>query len=102
MAKTKSGPYLAPLGDRVLIEADKARSESKGGIIIPDTAKEKPLRGRVLAVGPGRTEDGVLVPMRVKAGDVVLYTRYAGHDIEVDGEEYKIVDERDILAFVIG
>ena len=87
---------IKPLADRVIIEAAAAEEKTAGGIIIPDTAKEKPQKGTVLAVGPG-TKDEV---MTVKEGDVVLYGKYAGTEISVDGGDYLIMRESDIVAIV--
>ncbi|HDH96431.1 MAG TPA: co-chaperone GroES [Proteobacteria bacterium] len=93
---------IKPLGDRVLIERLEAEERSEGGIIIPDTAKEKPVEGRVIAVGEGRhTEDGKLVPMNVKEGDRVIYSKYAGTEVKIEGKEYLIMREDDILGIVV-
>jgi chaperonin GroES len=90
---------LKPLGDRVVVKPMEGEERTKGGIILPDTAKEKPQEGKVLAVGPGRlTEDGKRMPMDVKVGDVVLYVKYGGTEIKIDGEELMILTENDILA----
>jgi chaperonin GroES len=95
MAKLK----IRPLGDRVVVEPLEAEEKSRGGIILPDTAKEKPLEGKVVAAGKGKTDDGGKpVPMEVKAGDKVLYGKYAGTEVTVDGNEYIILKEEDILA----
>jgi len=93
---------LTPLGDRVIIEpADTEASTSSGGIIIPDTAKEKPQQGAVVAAGPGRTtDDGTVIDMPVKVGQTVVYSKYAGTEYEEGGVEYLIVRESDILAIV--
>lgn len=92
---------LQPLGDRVVVKAAEQESQTKSGLYVPDTAKEKPQEGSVLAVGPGRvTEDGKRVDMEVKVGDVVLYSKYAGQEITEDGEELLVLTERDILAKV--
>ena len=93
---------LKPLADRVVIEPlDDEASTSAGGIIIPDTAKEKPQQGKVVAVGPGRTTDeGAVVKMEVKTGDKVVYSKYAGTEFKDGGTEYLIVREADILAIV--
>ena len=91
---------LKPLHDRVVIQAAEQEDVSKGGIILPDTAKEKPQQGKVIAVGPGKTEDGHLVEPQVKKGDKVLYGKYSGTEVTVDGEEYLIVRESDILAIL--
>lgn len=93
---------VKPLADRVLVEAAPAEETTKGGIIIPDTAKEKPQRGTVLAVGPGRLLDnGQRGQLSVAIGDEVIYGKYGGSDIKVDGEEVKILREGDILAKVV-
>lgn len=87
---------ITPLADRVLVEAAAAEETTKGGIIIPDTAKEKPQRGVVVAVGNGKKDE----PMTVKVGDTVLYGKYAGTEITVDGNEYLMMRESDIFAVV--
>lgn len=90
---------LKPLDDRVIIEAAKAESKTAGGIVLPDSAKEKPQEGKILAAGPGvLNDDGERTSMSVKKGDRVVYGKYAGTDIKVDGKEFKIMRERDILA----
>lgn len=92
---------LKPLGDRVIIEAMEPEEKKQGGIIIPDTAKEKPQEGKVVAVGPGKVnEAGNKVAMEVKSGDKVLYGKYSGTDVTVDGNEYLIMRESDILAII--
>ncbi|MBL7900798.1 MAG: co-chaperone GroES [Bacteroidia bacterium] len=92
MAKIK----VKPLADRVLVEPAPAETKTSGGIIIPDTAKEKPMRGKIIAVGNGKPDE----PMTVKAGDMVLYGKYAGTEINIDGEEYLIMRESDIYAII--
>jgi chaperonin GroES len=87
---------ITPLHDRVIVQPAAAETKTAGGIIIPDTAKEKPQRGTVLAAGPGKKDE----PVTVKAGDTVLYGKYAGTEINVDGSEYLIMRESDILAIV--
>ena len=87
---------IKPLADRVVVEAALAEQKTTGGIIIPDTAKEKPQRGTVLAVGPGKKDE----PMTVKVGDMVLYGKYAGTEITIDGIDYLIMRESDIVAIV--
>lgn len=88
-----------PLHDRVLVRRIDEEQKTKGGIIIPDTAKEKPQQGEVVAVGPGaRTEDGRLIPMDVKVGDKVLFGKWAGTEVKIEGEEYLILKESDILG----
>ncbi|MBN1476973.1 co-chaperone GroES [Candidatus Sumerlaeota bacterium] len=92
-----------PLGDRVLVEPiEEAQQKSAGGIIIPDSAKEKPMQGKVIAVGPGGpTEDGE-VTMQVKVGDVVLYGKYSGTEVKIDGKERLIMRQRDIYGTIVG
>ncbi len=92
---------LKPLADRVVIKPAEAEEKTKGGIILPDTAKEKPVQGEVVAVGPGRvTDDGKKVSMEVKKGDKVLYGKYSGTEVTIDGDEYLIMRESDIFAIV--
>ncbi len=94
---------LRPLGDRVVVEPLEAEGTSKGGIILPDTAKEKPQEGKVVAAGKGKMdENGKLIPMEVKVGDKVLYGKYAGTEITVEGTEYMILREDDVLAVIDG
>jgi len=90
---------LEPLGDRVVIKPTPQEDVSKGGIVLPDTAKEKPQEGKIIAVGPGRlTEDGKRIAMEVKKGDKVIYSKYAGTEFKLDDEELVIMREGDILA----
>jgi len=90
---------IRPLEDRLVIEPLEAEKETSGGIVLPDTAKEKPQRGKVIAVGPGKVlEDGTLAKMSVKKGDLVLYGKYSGTEITVKGKELIIVRESDLLA----
>jgi chaperonin GroES len=100
MSTTKAKPKLKiqPLEDRVVIWPDDEAETMRGGLYIPDTAKEKPTQGEVIAVGPGRFEKGSRVPMEVKVGDKVLYGKYSGTNITVDGEEVVIIKASDILA----
>jgi len=92
---------IKPLADRVVLKASEPEEKVKGGIIIPDTAKEKPQQGKVVAAGPGKTsEAGELIKMEVKVGDVVLYGKYSGTEVSIDGEDYLIMRESDILAIV--
>ena len=93
---------IKPLADKVLVKSDEASEEkSAGGIIIPDTAKEKPHKGEVVAIGPGRTdENGKIIKMNVKVGDKVLYSKYGGDELEFDGENYIIMSESDIKAIL--
>lgn len=89
---------ITPLHDRVLVRRLEEKEVVKGGIIIPDTAKEKPQEGEVIAVGSGRREKGELIPLDVKPGDRILFGKYSGNDIKIDDEEYLIVKEDEILA----
>ncbi len=92
---------VRPLHDRILIKRIEEKETVKGGIIIPDTAKEKPQEGEVIAVGGGKkTEDGKVIPLDVKAGDRILFGKYSGTDIKLDGEEYLIVREDDVLGVI--
>ncbi len=92
---------VKPLSDRIIIKPSPAEEKTKGGIYLPDTAKEKPVIGEVVAVGPGRkSDDGKIVPMEVKAGDKVLYGKYSGTEVTIDGQEYLIMRESDIFAIV--
>ncbi|MBI4800903.1 MAG: co-chaperone GroES [Elusimicrobia bacterium] len=101
MAETAAKVKIQPLGDRVIVKPLEAKEVRKGGIIIPDTAKEKPQEGEVIAVGKGKVaDDGKLVPMEVKAGDKVLYGKYSGTEIKINDEEYLIMREEDILGLV--
>ena len=90
-----------PLHDRVVIKRIEQEDKTKGGIIIPDTAKEKPQEGEVIAVGPGaRNEDGELIPLDVKAGDRVLFGKWSGTEVKIDGEELLIMKESDLLGII--
>lgn len=91
---------IKPLGDRVVVKALEREERTKSGIVLPDTAKEKPQQGKVLAVGTGRWENGTKVALEVKEGDTVIFSKYAGTEIKIDGEEYLILAERDVLAIV--
>jgi chaperonin GroES len=92
---------LKPLGDRILVKAIEVEERTKSGIVLPDTAKEKPQQGKVLAVGQGRLLDnGQLVPLQVKEGDRVLYSKYSGTEVKIENEEYLVLSERDILAII--
>jgi chaperonin GroES len=93
---SKSKVNIKPLADRVLVEAAAAETKTAGGIIIPDSAKEKPQKGTVIAVGAGKKDE----PLTVKVGDTVLYGKYAGTELQVDGKEYLIMKESDIYAIV--
>ncbi|MCI7477406.1 MAG: co-chaperone GroES [Selenomonadales bacterium] len=91
---------LKPLADRVVIEVAEAETKTASGIILADTSKEKPMKGKVIAAGPGAYQNGVLVPMTVKEGDMVVYSKYSGSEIKLDGQELLIVRQSDILAIV--
>ncbi len=92
---------LKPLGDRVLIKALEAKEKTKGGIVLPDTVKEKPQEGKIVAIGEGkRGDDGKLIPVSLKVGDKVLYGKYSGTEVTVDEEEYLIVKEDDVLGVI--
>jgi chaperonin GroES len=91
---------IKPLEDRIVVQALVAETTTASGLVIPDTAKEKPQEGTVLAVGPGRFEDGVRVPLDVKVGDRVLYSKYGGTEVKYSGEEYLVLSARDVLAVI--
>jgi chaperonin GroES len=91
---------IKPLGDRVVVKPQPAEEKTASGLFIPDTAKEKPQKGTIIAVGPGRTENGTKIDMTVKAGDVVLYGKYSGTEIELDSDDLLIMRETDILGIV--
>ena len=93
---------IKPLEDRIVVQANDAESTTASGLVIPDTAKEKPQEGTVLAVGPGRFEDGNRVPLDVKVGDKVLYSKYGGTEVKYSGEEYLVLSARDVLAVIEG
>ena len=93
---------ITPLEDRIVVQAVEAETTTASGIVIPDTAKEKPQEGTVLAVGPGRFEDGNRVPLDVKVGDKVLYSKYGGTEVKYAGEEYLVLSARDVLAVIEG
>jgi chaperonin GroES len=101
MAKTANKTAIRPLGDKVLVQRLKAAEKSAGGIVLPDSAKEKPAEGTIVAIGEGRLmEDGQRKPFTVKKGDRILFTSYAGTEVKWDGEEYLIMSEDDILGIV--
>ena len=93
---------IKPLEDRIVVQAVEAETTTASGIVIPDTAKEKPQEGTVLAVGPGRFEDGHRVPLDVKVGDNVLYSKYGGTEVKYAGQEYLVLSARDVLAVIEG
>jgi chaperonin GroES len=98
--KSAASVKVNPLADRVVVRAVEDAETMRGGLYIPDTAKEKPQQGEIVAVGPGRFEDGKRVPMDVKPGDKVLYGKYSGTEVTVDGEQLLILRESDVLAII--
>jgi len=98
---TATRTELQPLGDRVVVESIEQAKTSAGGVILPDTAKEKPQEGVIIAVGPGRkTDKGEVIKLDLKVGDKVIYSKYSGSEIKIEGKEYLIVSEKDVLAIV--
>ena len=94
---------IRPLHDRLIVKRLEEEDKTKGGIIIPDTAKEKPIEGKVIAAGEGRlNKDGKKIPMEVKTGDRILFAKYAGTEVKMDGEEYLMMKEEDVLAVIEG
>ncbi|HHY78143.1 MAG TPA: co-chaperone GroES [Clostridiales bacterium] len=91
---------IKPLGDRIVVKVLENEETTKSGIVLPGTAKEKPMQGKVLAVGSGELVDGKRVPLELKEGDVVIYSKYAGTEVKIDGEEYLILRQNDVLAIV--
>jgi len=91
---------IKPLEDRIVVKALDAEQTTASGLVIPDTAKEKPQEGEVLAVGPGRFEEGTRLPLDVKVGDTVLYSKYGGTEVKYSGQEYLILSARDVLAVI--
>lgn len=91
---------IKPLEDRIVVKANAAEQTTASGLVIPDTAKEKPQEGTVLSVGPGRFEDGQRLPLDVKVGDTVIYSKYGGTEVKYDGVEYLILSARDVLAII--
>ncbi len=99
--KEKAKVKLQPLGDRIVVQREESEERTAGGILLPDSAKDKPTRGTVISVGDGRMlETGGRAPLQVKAGDRVLFTSYAGENIEIDGEEYLLMGESEVLAVI--
>ena len=98
--KTATATKASPLADRVVVRPLEDTETMRGGLFIPDTAKEKPQQGEIIAVGPGRWEEGKRVPMEVKAGDRVLYGKYSGSEVTLDGETVLILRESDVLAVI--
>jgi chaperonin GroES len=98
---TKAQPNIRPLGEKVLLKRVEAEEMTRGGIVLPDSAQEKPRRGTILAIGDGKVlDDGTRAEFQVAIGDVVLFSSYGGTEIKVDGEEYMLMDESDILAIL--
>ena len=97
---TKSATKVTPLSDRVVVRAMEETEQMRGGLFIPDTAKEKPQQGEIVAIGPGKYEDGKLIPMTVKVGDKVLYGKYSGTEVTIDDEALLILRESDVLAVI--
>jgi chaperonin GroES len=92
---------IRPLHDRIVVQRTEEASKTKGGIIIPDTAKEKPAEGKVIAVGKGRiADDGKVVPMELKVGDRILFSKYGGHEVKIDGEEFLIMSQDDVYGVI--
>ncbi|MBN2483301.1 MAG: co-chaperone GroES [Candidatus Omnitrophica bacterium] len=92
---------IKPLGDRVVVKRSEEKEKTKGGILLPDTAKERPQEGKIVAIGEGRkTDEGKIVPLTLKVGDTILYGKYSGTEITVDEEEYLIMREDDVLAVI--
>jgi len=99
--KEKSKVKLVPLGDRIVVQREESQERTSGGIFLPDSAKDKPTRGKIVSVGDGRVlENGNRSTLQVKVGDLVLFTSYAGENIEVDGEEYLLMNESEVLAVI--
>ncbi|MDA8435372.1 MAG: co-chaperone GroES [Actinomycetales bacterium] len=92
---------IKPLEDRILVKTTEAEQTTASGLVIPDTAKEKPQEGEVLAVGPGRFEDGQRLPLDIQVGDKVIYSKYGGTEVKYDGQEYLLLSARDVLAVVV-
>jgi len=97
---TKTATKVTPLADRVVVRALEETEQMRGGLFIPDTAKEKPQQGEIIAVGPGRYEEGKRVPMELKTGDRVLYGKYSGSEVTIDDEQVLILRESDVLAVI--
>lgn len=92
---------IRPLHDRIVVQRTEEASTTKGGIIIPDTAKEKPAEGKVVAIGKGRiAEDGKVIPMELKVGDRILFSKYGGHEVKIDGDEFLIMSQDDVYGVI--
>ena len=100
MTTASSKVAIKPLEDRIVVQPLDAEQTTASGLVIPDTAKERPQEGQVIAVGPGRFEDGQRIPMDVKVGDKVIYSKYGGTEVKIEGEEYLILSARDVLAVI--
>ena len=98
--KQATSVTVGPLADRVVVRSLEGHEQTRGGLFIPDTAKEKPQQGEIVAIGPGKYEDGKLVPMTVKVGDKVLYGKYSGTEVTIDDESLLILRESDVLAVI--
>jgi chaperonin GroES len=98
--KSAASTKVSPLADRVVVKALEETEQMRGGLYIPDTAKEKPQQGEIVAVGPGRFDEGKRVPMELKVGDKVLYGKYSGTEVTIDGEQLLILRESDVLAVI--
>jgi len=98
--RKKTKPDIQPLADRVVVLPLEETAEMRGGLFIPDTAKEKPQQGEVIAIGPGRVEKGERIPMEVAVGQIVLYGKYSGSEITIDDQQYLIIKESDVLAII--
>lgn len=99
--KSTTKTSVKPLNDHILVRPAEAEAVTAGGIILPDSAREKPAQGTVVAIGEGKVlEDGTRAKFQVKAGDKVIYSKYAGHDINIDGDEYKVIQETDVYAVI--
>jgi chaperonin GroES len=101
MAKEKKGVGIKPLGDRVVVKPSDSKTEKVGSLYVPDSAQEKPMQGKIVALGTGGLKkDGTVIPFEVKVGDTILYSKYGGTDVKIKGEEYLVMRESDILAIV--
>ena len=98
--KSAAGVKISPLSDRVVVKASEDTEQMRGGLYIPDTAKEKPQQGAIIAAGPGKYEDGKLIPMTCKVGDKVLYGKYSGTEVTIDTETLLILRDSDVLAII--
>ena len=97
---TATKVQIKPLEDRIVVQASEAETTTASGLVIPDTAQEKPQEGKVIATGPGRWEEGKRIPLDVSVGDIVLYSKYGGTEVKYGGEEYLVLSARDVLAII--